>query len=179
MNNVRKPGERYGLNIGCGKEYRESEPQTDSVIKTKWTNLDGDPAVRADVRFRLDRIHERYAGFFDEIIAKDVLEHVPCNNDSPDAWLAALQSWCWCLAPGGTLWVQVPDIEAILKQFHDGTIDEATMNRVIFGTNTGVYDRHYRMFLLRELRKTMIDFGLNILEAYNLHVCAIVIGEKR
>jgi len=172
MNNVRKQGERYGLVIGCGKERKES------TVDMKWINVDADPEVNAEVRTPIHRLHERYVGFFDVIEAKDILEHVPYSDADTEGWLQTLQSWSWCLARGGSLSVQVPDIEAIIKQYHDKTIDHATMNRVIFGTNTGQWDRHYQMFTLRQLRQAMVDMGLEVTEAYNMHVCAIVVGRK-
>lgn len=172
MNNVRQEGRKYGLVVGCGAEYKTTTPEM------TWLNLDADPAVKADLRWPVHELHARYAGFFDEIEAKDILEHVPYSEINQDEWLKALQSWCWCLARGGVLKVQVPDIEAILSQFHDGRIDFRTANRVIFGESIGPYDRHYQAFTLRQLRQVMEDFGLEITEAYNLHVCAIVVGRK-
>lgn len=172
MNNVRKQGEKYGLVAGCGKEYRETTPEM------KWLNLDADPEVKADIRWPLDRLHDRYVGFFDEIEAKDILEHVPYSETNKDQWLNSLRSWSWCLTRGGTIKVQVPDIEAVMKQFHEGAIDFPTANRVIFGESTGEFDRHYQVFVLRDLRQTMVDLGLEILEAYNLHVCAVVVARK-
>lgn len=172
MNNVRQPGKKYGLVIGCGKEYRESTPEM------LWLNVDGDPAIRADARWDIDSIHTRYTGFFDEIEAKDILEHVPYSESNQNEWLDTLQSWCWCLTRGGVLKVQVPDIEAVMAQFHEGHIDFRTANRVIFGESTGLYDRHYQTFTLRQLKQVMEDFGLQIEEAYNLHVCAVVVGRK-
>lgn len=173
MNNVRKQGEQYALNIGCGAEYKDSVAGA-----LKWINVDGDPDIKADIRLPLHRLHERYVGFFDHILAKDVLEHIPYAENNQEQWMTTLQSWCWCLVRGGTLMVQVPDIEAIMKQSHDGTIDFKTANRVIFGESTGLWDRHYQTFTLRGLRQTLVDMGLEIVEAYNNHVCAIVVGRK-
>lgn len=172
MNNVRQEGKKYGLVVGCGAEYRESTPEM------KWLNLDADPAVKADLRFQVHELHIRYAGFFDVIEAKDILEHVPYAENNQFEWHKALQSWCWCLARGGTLKVQVPDIEAIMARFHDGHIGFSLVNRVIFGESTGPYDRHYQVFVLRQLREVMEDYGLEITEAYNVHVCAVVVGRK-
>ncbi len=167
-------GMRYGLVIGCGKEPMVSTPEM------TWTNLDGDPAVKADSRIPVDCLHERYTGFFDKIIAKDILEHVPCTDFNPNYWMHVLRTWSWCLRPGGEIFVQVPDIEAIMAQFHAAApIDLATVNRVIFGENTNAWDRHYRVFTLRELKAAMEYLGLEIVEAYNLHVCAMVTGRKR
>lgn len=172
MNNVRESGNRYGLVIGCGKEYREATPE---MI---WINVDADPDIKADIRWPIGSIHTRYAGFFDTIEAKDILEHVPYSEDNQEEWLRTLQSWCWCLARGGVLKVQVPDIEAVMTQFHEGAIDFRTANRVIFGESTSPYDRHYQTFTLRQLRQVMEDLGLEIVESYNLHVCAVVVGKK-
>lgn len=172
MNNVRKQGMKYGLVIGCGSEYHESTPEM------SWLNLDVDPAVKADIRLPLHRIHERCVGFFDEIEAKDIMEHVPYSENNQTQWLDTLQSWSWSLVRGGTLRVQVPDIEAIMKQFHDGTIDFKTVNRVIFAENDSEWNRHYQVFTLKQVRQAMTDMGLEITEAFNRHVCAIVVGRK-
>lgn len=172
MNNVRVEGKKYGLVVGCGAEYKATTPEME------WLNVDSDPDVVSDVRWPVNSLHIRYTGFFDVIEAKDILEHVPYSQTNQTEWLQSLQSWCWCLVKGGTIKVQVPDIEAIMAQFHEGTIDFKTANRVIFGESTSPYDRHYQTFTLRQLREVMQDFGLEITEAYNLHVCAIVVGRK-
>ncbi len=173
MNNVRKPGERYGMVVGCGNEYRKTTPEM------TWINVDADPDIKADVRWPINCLHTRYLGFFDEIEAKDILEHVPYSSANENEWLETLQSWSWCLTAGGILKVQVPDIEAVMTQFHGGQIDFRTANRVIFGESTSPYDRHYQVFTLRQLRQTFLDLGLEVTEAYNLHVCAVVVGRKR
>lgn len=167
------PNMRYGLVIGCGREPKESTPDM------TWTNHDGDPEIKADLRTPIDCLHERYAGFFDEIIAKDILEHVQCTEFNPTHWMDVLRSWSWCLNSGGQILVQVPDIQAIMVRVLEGKIDLRTANRVIFGENTSPWDRHYQVFTLESLETAMEDVGLEILSATNLHVCAIVRGRKR
>lgn len=170
MNNVRKEGEYYGLTVGCGQQYRESGDGW------TWVNLDADRNVRADIRIQIHLLHNRYRGFFDYIEAKDVLEHVPCSEGNQTQWMDSLRSMAWCLAPGGLLFVQVPDIEATLKQFHDGVIDFHTVNRVLFGESNGPYDRHYQTFTLAQVRTLMEELGFEITRSENIHVCAIVAG---
>lgn len=167
------PGVRYGLVIGCGAEYREP---TKEMI---WVNHDGDPAVHADLRTPIGLLHERYRGFFDEIEAKDVLEHVPYNEEDKTTWETTLRSWIWCLAPGGQIMVQVPDLCAIATLLSEEAIDEATANRVIFGESTTQWDRHYQAFTQQRLIKTMNDLGIHCSRAETIHVCTRVTGSRR
>ena len=49
---------------------------------------------------------------FDEIRAVDVLEHITYRQA-----FFAVEEWCEVLAPGGRLYVQVPDADAIMREY--------------------------------------------------------------
>lgn len=160
---------KIGLNLGCGLYHEESTAEID------WCNVDADPMKAPDLNWNVRDFHgdSEYRGICHEILAKDILEHIP-----PPFWEATLKGWIDCLCPGGTIRVQVPSPECIFREFTKGTIDEATMNRVIYGECTTKWDRHYQLFTIQRLRSAMEEMGLEIIEAYELHVCAIVIGRK-
>lgn len=52
------------------------------------------------------------AGSVDEMRAVDVLEHLSYRDTAP-----ALAGWAQALAPGGRLYVQVPDAETVMRWF--------------------------------------------------------------
>lgn len=161
---------KLGLHIGSGKQFMEN------TADCAWINFDADPVYGVDMT-PVCLLDTYFGGVVDHIIANDVLEHVPSSTTSA-GWHRALKAWVRCLRPGGTIRVQVPDPEAIFARYLAGEIDEALMNRVIYGDNTGPYNRHYQMFTLKRLQKEMEDLGIKIDEAYNLHICAIVIGRR-
>lgn len=164
---------RLGLNIGSGKNYIPSTPEM------QWINCDGHEDIRADERMPLYQLDHKYMGQADEIIANDILEHMPYDSVSNgDMWLHILKRWVACLKPGGTIRVQVPDPHQIFKLYEDGTLNEDQMNRVVYGENTSWHDRHFQMFSLLRLAVIMRGLGLEIVREYNLHICAIVIGRK-
>lgn len=160
---------KLGLNLGCGLYHEES------TAEIEWHNVDADPMKAPDLNKNVRDIHgdSEYGHIVHEIIANDVLEHIQVAH-----WKQTLHGWIDCLCPGGTIRVQVPSPECIFREFQKGTIDEATMNRVIYGECTTKWDRHYQLFTLERLRSTMEEMGLEIIEAYEVHVCAVVVGRK-
>lgn len=164
---------KLGLNLGSGKDYRKGDREV------HWINVDLDPAVVSDLRASVELVNRALVQKYDIIEANDILEHVHCSEDNQDLWADVLQSWVGLLKPEGTLRVQVPDPHAIANLILTGSLDERTANRVIYGENTNAYDRHYQLISRERLETAMRGTGLDILESYNLHICAIVIGRKR
>lgn len=169
---------KLGLNLGSGRNRIESTPEM------VWMNIDADPATKPDIIasvgdcgawFRQD---EPLNGKVDEIIANDILEHIPYRENDQNRWRDVLSAWVSCLRPGGTIRIQVPDPHAIFERFSAGDITEETMNRVIYGERTTPWDRHYQLISSGRLGQAMVDMGLQLVEARTLHVCAIVIGVK-
>jgi len=163
---------KLGLNLGCGKDYRKNDPEV------QWINVDLDPAVHSDLRVSVERVAAAVEQKFDIIEANDILEHIHYSEDNRYLWMDVLKSWAGLLKSRGTMRVQVPDPDAIARLKLDGTISERLMNRVVFGESTNSYDHHYQLISLGRLKNAMTEAGLVIVEAYNLHICAIVIGGK-
>jgi len=82
------------LNLGSGPTHFDG-----------FLNVDYDPREGPDVIAAVDDLPFE-AGAADEILASHILEHLPF-------WSNAVQEWARVLAPGGLLWVMVPDVPAI------------------------------------------------------------------
>lgn len=164
---------KLGLNIGCGKvDRRQSTPEV------LWINIDADPAVNPDLVASVSDLDTRFMGQADEIVANDILEHIPYAQNNHTEHQIVLNSWVRCLKPGGVIRVQVPDPDAIIALYQNGSLDETAMLRVIYGENTGRWDRHYQMITLRRLKSSMMMAGVEIIESSILNICAIVFGRK-
>ena len=89
------------LNLGCGLDKRE-----DCV------NLDARKDVNPDVVWDLEKLPLPFKDEeFDEIIARDVIEHITFHKTE-----ALLKELYRILKHGGRIYIQVPDLEAIAKK---------------------------------------------------------------
>jgi SAM-dependent methyltransferase len=94
------------LNLGCGRDIRPG-----------WVNLDRAALPGVDVVHDLERLPLPFAdASFDEILAKDVLEHVD--------YIPLLREICRLLRAGGRLDVQVPHFTSV-----DNYVDPTHRNR--------------------------------------------------
>ena len=96
------------LNIGCG-----------DAPMLFWTNLDSNPAMKADVHATVPPLPFADESL-DEIFAGHLLEHLPRHE------AAALLRECYrCLTPGGRLGIVVPDTREVMKRYLAGAMDAA------------------------------------------------------
>ena len=151
---------KLGLNIGCGKN------KIPSTAEIEWVNIDADYSVIPNRCMDAWNVSTWYVDKADEIVANDILEHIPYAENDKIAWKAILRLWVSCLRPGGTIRVQVPSAVCCVQRFLEGAITEKTMNRVIYGESTTAFDKHYQTFTLNRLRRTMEEMGLQILDAH-------------
>lgn len=106
------------LNVGCGRK-----------VLPDWENLDIDPANPA-VR-QVDVRHLPYdSETVDEILAEDILEHMPRLE-----WKSTLTEWWRVLKPGGMLTLQFPEMTLLARALLDAQTPEQwdTAIRRIFG----------------------------------------------
>lgn len=89
------------LEIGCGRKHTPG-----------YTRVDANPNIPADWHGDATGPIPFEDGAFDEIRAVDVLEHISYWHTE-----VALAEWARLLAPGGRLYVQVPDCGRILNEF--------------------------------------------------------------
>jgi predicted SAM-dependent methyltransferase len=80
---------------------------------------------------------------FTDVYASHVLEHMDYANDE---LLNALKEWRRVLVPGGTIYVSVPDLDALSGLFHDkerlSLDDRIYVMRMMFGGHMDKYDYH-------------------------------------
>lgn len=138
------------LNLGCGWDKRDGYLNVD---------LHGshDPDLVADVR-HLDLLPT--AGF-DEVVAQDVLEHLPRTDGLP-----ALREWARLLVPGGRLVLRVPDLLglATLLATHTDHDWQETLITNLFGTQAYNGDFHQNGFTELRLRQHLHDAGFDVAE---------------
>ena len=111
----------------------------------------------ADVR-HLDLLPD---AAFDEIVAQDVLEHLPRTDGLP-----ALQEWARLLVPGGRLVLRVPDLLglATLLATHTDPEWQETLITNLFGTQAYDGDFHQNGFTEVRLRQHLHDAGFDVAE---------------
>lgn len=120
------------LNLGCGFDLREG-----------YLNIDfqdfHSPDLVADVR----ELTMLPSDSFDEIIAIDVLEHLPRSDTA-----RALSEWARLLRAGGTLELQMPDVTACGRFLieHDDEPSHTQLMGQLFGTQGYTGDFHLAGF---------------------------------
>ncbi|MCU1353737.1 MAG: hypothetical protein JWM05_2946 [Acidimicrobiales bacterium] len=120
------------LNLGCGFDHREGHLNVDFQEFHE-------PDLVADVR----DLSMLPSGAFDEILAQDVLEHLPRSDTA-----TALAEWARLLRPGGLLHLQMPDVTACGRFLvdHDDTAEHEQLISQLFGTQGYTGDFHLAGF---------------------------------
>lgn len=138
------------LNLGCGFDRREG------YLNVDFQDFHG-PDLVADVR-RLGLLPSAY---YDEVIAQDVLEHLPRTDIR-----ATLVEWGRLLAPGGRLVLRVPDVLGLAKLLAARqTIEEQdVLLQCLFGTQAYTGDFHSFGFTELALRHYLAEAGFTVAE---------------
>jgi hypothetical protein len=136
------------LNLGCGWDRRDGYLNVD-------LHAFHEPDLIADVR----DCHQLPTGEYDELIAQDVLEHLP----RADAMLA-LREWARLLRIGGTLVLRVPDLIGLLRLFEarSDVDSHAELVQCLFGTQAYNGDWHSNGFTELLLRHALHDTGFDV-----------------
>jgi predicted SAM-dependent methyltransferase len=119
------------LHIGCGDIHIDG-----------WCNVDIDPVTAADVIDDITTLDKFPDAFAETIYACHVLEHV-----AHDDVAGVLATWYRVLAPGGALYVSVPDIDRIVRIYtanweHFQTRPNTPWIGLIYGGQLDKYDFH-------------------------------------
>lgn len=141
------------LNLGCGWDKRPG-----------WLNVDlfdfHVPDLVADVT-NLPMLPD---GAFMELLAQDVLEHLPRAKAAP-----TLAEWSRLLAPGGVITVRVPSLpDTAAMLFHPARQAPAAAEEVIhliYGTQAYGGDFHLSGYTFRTLAHQLAVAGLLLCEA--------------
>jgi predicted SAM-dependent methyltransferase len=143
------------LNLGCGYDRREGYLNVD-------IHAFHSPDLVADVT-NLDMLP---SGGFREIIAQDVLEHLPRTST-----VTVLREWNRLLSVGGLLHLRVPsiiDLAALMKAPEHQSIEQQELFvQCLFGTQAYTEDTHFTTFtdpLLRHYLNVagfaVVDWGM-------------------
>jgi predicted SAM-dependent methyltransferase len=106
-----------------------------------WEVLDVNPAPHVDHVADARDLRRFDDDTFEQIYASHVVEHL----DYKDELVTTLSEWRRVLAPGGTLWVSVPDLDVLARLFLDPSLslhERFTVMRVMFGGHVDRFDYH-------------------------------------
>lgn len=112
------------------------------VAVAGWEIMDALPAPSVDHLGNAGDLSRFDDGSFDELYASHVLEHFDYNGELQ----AALKEWWRVLAPGGRVYISVPDLDILcslcLSKDHLTADERFFVMRMIFGGHMDEYDYH-------------------------------------
>ncbi|WP_457587910.1 hypothetical protein [Ensifer canadensis] len=134
------------INIGCGYDKRAG-----------YLNIDSDPACNPDLLIYENDLYSLPRDYFDEVYAKDVLEHIPRAY-----MMNALFDWAALLRHGGEAYVQTSWIYGIIDIMRaSGTFEVIHNWKVcLFGNQVHAGDFHHNGFTHETLRVYLRAVGL-------------------
>lgn len=134
------------INIGCGFDKRPG-----------YLNIDSDPACSPDLLVKDNDLYSLPRGYFEEVFAKDVLEHIPRAF-----MMNALFDWAALLKIGGELFVQTSWIYGIIDTMRSAGTFEVIHNwkMCLFGNQAHPGDWHHNGFTEETLRVYLAAVGL-------------------
>lgn len=155
------------LNLGCGFDHREGYLNVDM---NSWHG----PDLLADVR-RLDFLPAQH---YDEILAQDVLEHLPRNDT-----VRVLAHWNRLLKDKGRIVIRVPSVLGIARLLtqpeNQMPAKQEELIQCLFGTQAYSGDFHFTSFTEVILKHYLGLAGFHCVSISLLHGWLFdVIGEK-
>lgn len=148
------------LNLGCGDD-----------IKAGYINLDARKTHPSVIIGDVTNISQFEDGYFDEILAKDIYEHVTFRKSK-----SLLKHWVSKLKPGGKLIIITPCIRDIIKGFleydNNPEMIEHYINK-LFGGQGYPENFHFTtghpLLLEKYLREAGINGEITTLESQDVH----------
>jgi len=136
------------INYGCGYDKRDG-----------YLNVDVDPACQPDVLIPAGDLSSLPKRHFQEVLAKDVLEHIPRSKT-----LDALLEFSSLLHDDGTLIVQTSSITQIAKKLADNPSfsDQYGWTICLFGNQAHPGDYHFTGFTDTTLNVHLAAAGFEI-----------------
>jgi SAM-dependent methyltransferase len=145
------------LNVGCGYDKRPG-----------FLNVDLQAFHEPDLVADATCMPMLPSGYFDEIVAQDVLQHLERHKTDD-----ALTEWARLLAPEGTLHARVPSLLHLLEMLGAPANLEAEAARnivhLIYGTQAYTGDYHLAGFTATMLERHLAEAGLLVCEAQILY----------
>lgn len=138
------------VNIGCGHDKRAG-----------FLNVDIDPDCHPDVLLADHDLSALPQGHFEEVLAWDVLEHIPHAFT-----MSALLDWAALLKPDGRLTLQTSSVFGVIDTMRLSPSFETEFNwmRCLFGNQAHRGDFHHVGFTERTLRVFLSAAGFEISE---------------
>lgn len=136
------------LNFGCGYDKRPG-----------YLNVDMDPACQPDVLLADNDLRVLGHRSFDEVVAKDVLEHVPRVQTTD-----ILLEWADLLVDGGVLKLQTSSLEGIAAHLvgNPSFREHYNWTHCLFGTQAQPGDFHLTGFTDMSLTVHLIASGYRV-----------------
>lgn len=136
------------LNFGCGYDKRDG-----------YVNVDSDPACEPDVLLVDNDLSPLLGEPFDEVLALDVLEHIPRVQT-----LGVLLDWAELLADGGRLIVKTSSIEGVARQLaaNPSFREQYGWTLCLFGSQAHPGDFHLTGFTETTLRVHLLAAGFDV-----------------
>ncbi|WP_395651898.1 methyltransferase domain-containing protein [Brevundimonas sp.] len=141
------------INVGCGYDHRPG-----------YINVDMDPACDPDLLLATPAdLLTLGLGRFENILAKDVLEHI----ERPHVQGAVLD-WAALLKDGGTLLVQTSSIEGLLNMIggSDNFEDQFNWMALLFGNQVHAGDFHHSGFTRLTLTAALQAAGFEVTQPF-------------
>lgn len=145
------------LNLGCGSDHRAG-----------YLNIDVNAWYRPDLVADIRKLDFMPSAYYDEIVAQDVLEHLPRVTTLP-----TLYAWNRLLRQGGRLLLRVPSILGIADLLRDkanaSPSAQEHLVQCLFGTQAYSGDFHYTGFTETLLRYHLEQAGFHPASLSVLH----------
>jgi len=141
------------LNLGCGFDIREG-----------YLNVDLHERHRPDLVADVTSLPMLPSGYFEEIVAQDILEHLERHKTIP-----TLQEWSRLLAPGAVVHLRVPSLFGLFELLASpGWRSMEKTEEVIhylYGSQAYTGDYHLAGFTARLLAEYLSRAGLTVCKA--------------
>jgi len=136
------------LNFGCGYDKRDG-----------YLNVDVDPACQPDLLILDDDYSVLPTAWFEEILAQDVLEHIPRSQTT-----RVLLEWSKFLVDGGRLHVQTSNIMGVAERMAAAPDFASHVGWTIclFGNQAHPGDFHFTGFTETTLRVHLLAAGFDL-----------------
>jgi predicted SAM-dependent methyltransferase len=145
------------LNVGCGYDRREG-----------YLNVDLQAVHKPDLVADVTALPMLPSGWFEEILAQDVLEHLERARTAP-----ALAEWSRLLAPEGVLHLRVPSLFGLFELLASPDRRDAAraeeIVHLMYGTQAYTGDYHLAGFTEATLDSHLRRAGLLVCEASIMH----------
>lgn len=156
----------YLLDIGCGdRPYEDGRG---------WIHLDERPLKHVDIRAKVEDIemHVKEASV-DEIRATHLLEHFSWRDTRK-----ILESWVRLLKPGGTMYIEVPNMEWQARALVNGSHSHLEIVNLVFGDQDYPGNYHKAAFTPELLYSRLDEAGLVGCAVQDIGMVLIGIGRK-